>query len=247
MLPHYLSHTQKDWSDLLPVLEFAYNNVVKATAGLTPFELDLGYIPVTPHTVDANSEVAAAETFTERQQALRNKAYENNQRVQSHQAEQYKKIKNSKEFQEDDLVLLLTQHTNPPFLQSKGRKKLRSKYIGPFRITRKISPISHELHLPGHMKMHPSINVKYLKPYPKSQPDFAPRSEPPSEPIVNPDMEPKYELAEIRGYRRDRHGKLRLLCHWSGYENFDDTYEPDENPANSQELLNDYRKRHKLT
>lgn len=246
MLRHYLSHTQKDWSELLPVLEFAYNNSVNATTGLTPFELDLGYHPVTPHTIDASLEVAAAETFIERQQALMNKAYEKIQKAQSNQAEQYNKNRNSKEFEVDDLVLLSTKHTNPPFLQTKGSKKLRSKYIGPFRILRKISPTSYELDLPGHIKMHPIINVEYLKQYHESPAEFAGRVAPRPEPILNPDMEPEYELAEIRGHKRDRNGKLRLLCHWSGYEDFDDTYEPEENLENSPEMLAAYKKRHRL-
>jgi hypothetical protein len=216
MLRHYLSHTQRYWSDLLPVSEFAYNNSVNATTGLTPFELDLGHHPVTSHSVDANLEVAAAETFIERQQALMNIAYEYIQKAQSHQAEQYNKTKNSKEFQEDDLVLLSTKHTNPPFLPSRSSKKLRSKYIGPFRITRKVSPTSYELDPPGHIKMHPIINVEYLKPYHESPPDFASQSEPPPEPIMNPDMGPEYELAEIRDNKRDRNGKLRLL--WPGQD-----------------------------
>jgi hypothetical protein len=166
--------------------------------------------------------VAAAETFIERQPALMNKAYEKIQKAQSNQAEQHNKTKNSKEFEVDDLVLLSTMHTNPPFLQTKGSKELRSKYIGPFRILRKISPTSYELDLPGHIKMHPIINVEYLEQYHESPAEFAGRVAPRPEPILNPDMEPEYELAEIRGHKRDRNGKLRLLCHWSGYEDFDD-------------------------
>jgi hypothetical protein len=62
MLRHYLSHNQKDWTQLLSALEFAYNNSINASTGLTPFELDLGYHPVTLHTAEADLEVAAAES-----------------------------------------------------------------------------------------------------------------------------------------------------------------------------------------
>jgi hypothetical protein len=144
------------------------------------------------------------------------------------------------------MVLLSTKHTNPPFLQSKGSKKLRSKFIGPFPILRKINPTSYELDLPAHIRIHPIINAEYLKQYHESPVEFAGRTEPRPEPVLNADMEPEYELEEIRGHKRDRNGKLRLLCHWAGYEDFDDTYEPEDNLANSQVMLNDYKKRHKL-
>lgn len=246
MLRHYLSHSQKDWTQLLSALEFAYNNSINAATGLTPFELDLGYHPVTPHTVDADLDVAAAETFIEQQQALMNRAYERLQKAQTNQSEQYNKTKNAKEFLEGDLVLLSTKHTNPPFLQGKGSKKLRSKYIGPFRIMRKISPTAYELDLPAHIRIHPVINVEYLKKFHESPAQFAGRVEPRPEPILNADLEPEYELEAIRGHKIDRNGKLRLLCHWAGYEDFDDTYEPEANLGNSQEMLNAYKREHHL-
>jgi hypothetical protein len=87
------------------------------------------YHPVTPHTIDASLEVAAAETFIMRQQALMNKAYEKIQKIQFNQAEQYNKTRNSKEFEVDDRVLLSTKHTNSPFLQTKGRVAPRPEPI----------------------------------------------------------------------------------------------------------------------
>ncbi|KAI5450320.1 hypothetical protein NCC49_003231 [Naganishia albida] len=241
MLRHYLSHSQKDWTHLIPVLEFAYNNSVNASTGLTPFELDLGYHPVTPHAVDSDLDVAATESFIEQQRALLNSAFERLQKSQANQAEQYNKTKNSKEFAENGLVLLSTKHTHPPFLQSTGSKKLRSKYIGPFRIARKISPTAYELDLPAHIKIHPVVNVEYLKTFHQSPIEFGDRVAPRPEPILNEDLEPEYEVQEIRGHKFDKRGKLRLLCHWAGYEDHDDTFEPEENLSNAQEMLDAYK------
>jgi transposase InsO family protein len=52
MLRHYVSNSQHDWTEYLSSLEFAYNNSVQASTGYTPFELDIGYHPLTPHTID---------------------------------------------------------------------------------------------------------------------------------------------------------------------------------------------------
>jgi uncharacterized coiled-coil protein SlyX len=163
MLRHYLSHSQQDWTQFLSALKFAYNNSVSASTGLTPFELDLENHLVTPHNVDADLNAAVAETFIEQQQAFMKRAYERLQKAQSSQAEQYNKTEDTKEFVEGNLVLLSTKHTNPPFLQGRGSKKLRSKYIGPFRIMRKISPTACELDLPAHILIHPVIIVDHLK------------------------------------------------------------------------------------
>lgn len=192
-------------------------------------------------------DVAATESFIERQQALMNSAYERLQKAQTSQAEQHNKTKNAKEFAENDLVLLSTKHTNPPFLQSKGSKKLRSKYIGSLRVARKISPTAYELDLPAHINIYPIVNVEYLKVFHETPVKFAGRVEPRPEPVLNNDLEPEYELQEIRGHKIDKRGKLRLLCHWAGYEDYDDTYEPKGNLSNSQEVLEAYKLKAGLT
>jgi hypothetical protein len=66
ILSHYRNHIQKDWTELLSDLEFACNDSVNPSTGLTRFELDLGYHPVTPHIASAGVEVAGTETFIER-------------------------------------------------------------------------------------------------------------------------------------------------------------------------------------
>ena len=49
MVENYLrcfcSYNQNDWDELLPSAEFAYNSSVFDDLGLSPFELDLGWIP----------------------------------------------------------------------------------------------------------------------------------------------------------------------------------------------------------
>ena len=41
----YCNYQQNDWSDLLPIAEFAYNNAPNATTGLSPFYANKGYHP----------------------------------------------------------------------------------------------------------------------------------------------------------------------------------------------------------
>ena len=41
----YCNYQQRNWSDLLPIAEFAYNNAPNATTGLSPFYANKGYHP----------------------------------------------------------------------------------------------------------------------------------------------------------------------------------------------------------
>jgi hypothetical protein len=45
-LRHYCSYQQDNWSDLLPLAEFAYNNTPNASTGVSPFFANKGYHPV---------------------------------------------------------------------------------------------------------------------------------------------------------------------------------------------------------
>src|ERR1700730_12999613 len=41
----YCNYQQDNWSDLLPLVEFAYNNALSATTGISPFFANKGYHP----------------------------------------------------------------------------------------------------------------------------------------------------------------------------------------------------------
>ena len=41
----YCNYQQNNWSDLLPIAEFAYNNAPNATTGISPFFANKGYHP----------------------------------------------------------------------------------------------------------------------------------------------------------------------------------------------------------
>ena len=44
----YCSYHQNDWDELLPAAEFAYNSAVTEDLSMSPFEMDLGYLPKSP-------------------------------------------------------------------------------------------------------------------------------------------------------------------------------------------------------
>jgi hypothetical protein len=161
------------------------------------------------------------------------------------QAKYYNQGRKNDSFSEGDLVLVSTNHVNPPFLKSKGSKKLRPKYVGPWPIIKKVGKTTYELDLPAHIKIHPVINSQYLKRFVQSPQEFKGRTSilPPPVPIVENEVT-EYEVETIKDHRTDTKGNTSYLVAWKGYEDHDNTWEPAANLENSQELINEYWKSH---
>ncbi len=51
----FVNREQDDWTRLLPIAEFAYNNAKNASIGHTPFELNCGYHPKVSFEEDVDS------------------------------------------------------------------------------------------------------------------------------------------------------------------------------------------------
>ena len=106
-------------------------------------------------------------------------------------------------------------------------EKLSEKKIGPFVIKRQINPVTFELYLPEHLKIHPIFHVSLLAPYVENL--IEGRSQPNPPPIVLDDENrPLFEVEQIidsRIYRR----QLQYLIHWKGYAECDRTWEPAKN------------------
>src|SRR5258708_9125061 len=58
----YMKYQQDDWATLLPMADFAYNNAMNATTGVSPFFANKGYHPEI--TSDPQAETSLAETQT---------------------------------------------------------------------------------------------------------------------------------------------------------------------------------------
>ena len=65
MLRAVVNPRQNDWSEYLPLLEFAYNNSKQASTGFAPFSLCYGRQPATPFTrsLPSSGHVPAADTY----------------------------------------------------------------------------------------------------------------------------------------------------------------------------------------
>ena len=213
---------------------------------MTPFELDVGQHPIMPDTMNTEErEIPATDEFIEQQQARLSMAQDALQQAQMQQAKYYNQGRKNDCLSEGDLVLVSTNHINPPFLKSRGSKKLRPKYVGPWPIIKKVGKTTYELDLPAHIKIHPVINSEYLKRFVQSPRELSTRTSipPPPMPIMENEVT-EYEVKAIKDHRTDQKGNHSYLVAWKGYEDHDDTWEPAANLENSSDLIQEYWNAH---
>src|SRR5712672_454781 len=142
-------------------------------------------------------------------------------------------------FKLDDQVWLESKHLALPH-QS---KKLAPKRVGPFRITKVISPVAFRLDLPPSWHIHDVFHASLLTPYRETTaygPNFI---------KLPPDLidgEEEYEVEAILNDRMfGRRRQLQYLIKWKGYPHSHNTWEPSEN-VHADELIRAYHKRRPL-
>lgn len=229
MLRSCVDHRQNDWTHHLAALEFAYNNSIQASTQLTPFELDLGYHPKSPFSflTDDLPAVNTVEEFVGQLEALQHQAIDFLERARQNQAKEVNRGRlRPKVMTVGQSVLLSTQYIQPAFMRTTGSRKLRAKYIGPFTITKRVSPTSYELDLPANFRVHPVINLEYLKEFHPSPERFVGRPvDSRNQKQNNEDVVDGDEIEEIRDHRESRYGRLQYLCHYRGSADHDDVWE----------------------
>src|SRR5437762_13776892 len=128
----------QDWEDLLPSLEFAYNDTVQASTGQTPFYLNYGHHPTgaTRHEPVDNPHAEDQVRYLLRLQEAARDAINDAQQVQRRNAD--KKRTDAAFIKEGDWVLLKRKESE--------KRKLAPIADGPFQVT-KVVPVRTRLHV----------------------------------------------------------------------------------------------------
>ena len=233
MLRHYVSYDQKNWADLLPLLEFSYNNSVHAATGVTPFVMNTGQHPrefadlLMPDKTPTRVQNVA--TFVSQMSDMTMAAREAIKTANEAYAKYADEKRREKEFEVGDKVLLSTKFFKPP-ADKERRRKLAPKYAGPFEVTRVISPVAYELKLPQGTNVHNVFHASLLREYHE---DTTGTRKAPAPPAVLVDGELEYVVHKILDHRR-RRNKLEFLVHWKNYNMDESTWEPERNVAGSE-------------
>jgi hypothetical protein len=224
----YASWHQDNWSDLLPLAEFAYNNSVHRSTGVSPFFVTYGFHPRFDDFSTA-SDFASVDSWTQALAEGHKKIQDQLQKAQDIYKRFADEHRSEHSFKAGDMVWLSTINIRT----TRPSKKLDFRRLGPFKILDQVGKVSFRLQLPPSMKIHNVFHASLLEPA-VSNP-FSNRVIPPP-PVVEVDGQDEYEVEEIldsRSYRR--HGQY--LVKWKGYPLAEATWEPFENLENSQDLV----------
>ena len=168
-LRSYVNHFQDDWTDRLPMAEFASNSNTLATTKISPFLALRSYIPCM--SFDPSVNLTASSTrkrlanakarsiadcmqevweFTRAEMAK-------SQQAQVKAANKHQKV--SPEYKVGDLVWLSTKNIH----RERPSKKLDRKRIGPYKVTKLVGSL-YWLDLPASMRIHDVFHSSLLRP-----------------------------------------------------------------------------------
>jgi hypothetical protein len=216
----YCNYQQDNWSDLLPLAEFAYNNAPSATTGISPFFANKGYHPNISVHPERDLSSARAREFAVDLDEL-------HAELRSHIAaaqERYQRSADARRNPAPDFKVGDQVYVKAAFFRTtRPSRKLSEKNLGPFEIIAQVGSLSFTLRLPDSMRaVHPVFHVSMLEP---ATPNTIPNRIQPPPPPVEIDGEPEFEISEILDSKIDnrrRLCKLLYLVRWTGYEGTDE-------------------------
>ena len=241
----YCDFHQDDWSQLLPLAEFTYNNAKNSSTQMSPFYANYGYHPrasLRVHTEPSTYENPAAESLAERLESVHNEL----QTTLKHAQETYKrkfdrKANPAPSFKVGDLVWLNRRN----IATTRPSRKLDFKRFGPFKILKVIgeSKAAFQLQLPPQWQIHDVFHASLLDPH--QQNDIKGRKQLVPQPPDIVEGTPEYEVEEILdSKRRGRGRELWYLVDWKGYSPEERTWEPAKNLTHAEEVVAAYHQRH---
>jgi len=155
-----------NWNDVLPLVEFTYNNSYHSSIGMASYEALYGRRCRTPLCWYQDGEAFVLGPEFLQQTTSKVKLIQDRMRAtQSRQKSYADKRRLPLEFDEGDHVFLRVTPTTGIGRVLKPRK-LTPRFIGPYQITRRIGTTAYEIALPPHLSnLHNVFHVSQLRKY----------------------------------------------------------------------------------
>jgi len=211
------------WSWLLPLAEFTYNAAKHKAIGMSPFEVDIRYIPRLPldllapgpRTPNSRPVTEFAEPLVKILWMLRERMEE----VQLKMVMEVNELCQPHPFRIGDSVFLDTRllpvgyaNVNSTANDSANSQKFQHPYASPFTILKSASENAFVLDILAHLRLHPVFNVAHLK---LSRVDRT-RKHPPPPPLPST-ATVEYKVESIRKHRGTTVRNLEYLVKWVDY------------------------------
>jgi len=238
LLRCYINYQQTNWSSLLPLAEFAYNNTVHSSTKVTPFFANFGYHPkftVTVPRVSKNNTPLADRVKSIHD--LYAEMKENIKKALERHAQYFDtKVIPQPDFQIGEKVWLDARDLRT----SRPAQKLDYKRVGPYPVLEKVGTRSYRLGLPKSMKIHPVFHVELLE---RHRADPIPGRTPAPLPPVIVNGEQEFVVESIVDSRIFS-GKLQYLVHWKDYPISARTWEPATGVTDAPNLVARFHQSH---
>jgi hypothetical protein len=200
------------WVQYLSLAEFVHNSWPHDWTTLTPHELLFGVKPPFP----LSDEEAKTPDVTTRLRQIR---------------EARDKAEAALHVSKERLIPINLDEGKQVWLEGRNLKthhltaKLAPRRYGPFRVDKKLSPVTYRLTLPLSMKIHPVFHVDLLTRYKETNAHGPNYERPPPEIIKG---EPEWEVEKIINSRLHRRNKkLQFLIRWKGFPPSEDSWVPE--------------------
>jgi hypothetical protein len=239
----YCNYQQDNWSELLPLAEFAYNNAPNATTGVSPFFANKGYHPNLAVHPERDLTSARAQEYSVDLDSLHQFLREE----MSHAQQRYQGPADARRLPAPPFDIGSSAFVKAKYFRTtRPSAKLAEKNLGPFEIIAQPGSHSRTLRLPDTMKaVHPVFHVSQLEP---AVPNSIPNRDQPPPPPIDIDGELEYEIAEILDSKIDRQRscKLLYLVRWLGYEGTSEETEwlPATELGHASDLVTDFHSRY---
>ena len=152
------------WDVHLPLIEFSYNNSYHASIKAAPFEALYGRKCRSPICWDEVGEAQLIGPDLVRETTEKIAQIKDRLKVARDRQKSYADVRRKPlEFQVGDRVMLKVSPWKGVIRFGK-KGKLNPRYIGPFKIVKRIGPVAYKLELPPELsRVHPTFHVSNLK------------------------------------------------------------------------------------
>ena len=238
----FVNYRQDDWTDWLSIAEFSHNNRLHTSTDHSPFYLNYGRQPRSSFTIPTNLTVESAEDFAQRMKTL----HKQTTSALEQTAARMKKYYDRRHTVEHSFKIGDRVYLDAADLRTlRPSRKLSDKRLGPFKITKVISPVNYQLQLPRTWKLSTNtFHVSKLRESLEDESLHGPVQDPPPPELI--DDHEEYEVEGVLDSRVSGRQGLQYLVRWKGYGNEENSWEPARNLSNAPDLVQKYHREHPL-
>ena len=245
MIRKVCAEHQTKWVEVLPLLEFAYNNSPHRVTKVSPFQAVQGTNPIVPASLllPVAADRPPPKTYAEEVQKKLETVWATMKKLEEAEGQRVKRREDQKRGPEgrikagDEVLCRRFQlHT-----AEGGKRKQELLYDGPFRVARMLKDSVAELE--GLPQGAPTmINTQYLRVYRREpEAENLRAREVPGVPLSG-DQGTEWEVEAIKADRKSR-GRKEFLLKWKGYAR--PTWVAEKDLTGCKEMLREYRLRNR--